>query len=232
MKFNTYSLIARALPAIISLVPFFILYYFFLSIMLGDFLEDLIALKIASNITLPIALFFLLMQINRLVSKGVFEKRIFKSGLNFPTTDILLHHNSNFSPEYTKKIHKRIKADFDITIPNSRSEIKNETLSRKCIKEAVGHIRIKVGKGILLLQHNAEYGFIRNFSGGNVISVIISAINIVVFSVLYPNKTALLISCVVFFLFLILLLFARKMIRSTGSSYAKILIQEYMAAPI
>jgi hypothetical protein len=229
MKFNPYILIARAFPAILSMIPFFVLYYFFLNPLAGDFLGELLALKITSAITLPLALFFLMMQLNRLISKGIFEKRIYKNGLTFPTTDFLLHLNSNFSSEYTKKIHNRIRADFGINIPNNIAESKNENLSRKYINEAVSHIRSKVGKGTLLGQHNAEYGFVRNFSGGNVVSAIISALNIIIFTVFYPNNIALTISCITLFLCLVFIVFARKMIRSVGRSYAKVLIQEYMA---
>lgn len=228
MKFDPYILIARAFPAILSMIPFFVLYFFLLNLIVGDFLGELLALKIASNITLPLALFFLMMQLNRLVSKGIFEKRIYKNGLNLPTTDFLLHLNSNFSSEYTKKIHKRIRTDFGINIPKRLAESKNETHSRKCINEAISHIRIKVGKGILLGQHNAEYGFVRNFSGGSVISAIVSALNIVIFTVLYPNNIALIISCITFFFYLAFVVFARKMIENAGRSYAKVLIQEYM----
>ena len=81
MKFNPYILIARAFPAILSMIPFFVLYYFFLNPLAGDFLGELLALKITSAITLPLALFFLMMQLNRLISKGIFEKRIYKNGL-------------------------------------------------------------------------------------------------------------------------------------------------------
>jgi len=229
MKLDSYSIIARAFPAILSLAPFIVLYYFLLRPIMGDFLGTLLAVKIASDVTLPLALFFLMIQLNRIVSKEIFEKRIFKDGLRFPTTNFLLHLNSHFSPEYTKKIHARIKSDFGISIPSTAAEIKDENHSRKCIAEAVSHIRSKVGKGTLLGQHNAEYGFIRNFSGGNVIATIMSVMNLVIFIWIYPDKIAFIISCIAFFLYLILTLFAKKMIESIGRSYAKILIQEYMA---
>lgn len=229
MKFNSYSLIARAFPAILTMPPFFILYYFLLRPIMGDFLGELLAIKIAADITLPIALFFLLIQLDRIISKEIYEKRIFRDGLNFPTTNFLLHLNSHYSPEYVEKIHTQIKSDFNINIPSKNAELQDEDHSRKCISEAVGQIRSKVGKGILLEQHNTEYGFIRNLSGGNFIAIGISILNIIIFIWVYPLNLALIISCIIFLAYLLLLLFAKKMIVSVGNSYAKILIQEYMA---
>ena len=229
MKLDSYSLIARAFPAILTMPPFFTLYYFLLRPLIGDFLGELFAIKIATDITLPIALFFLLMQINRIISKEVYERKIFNNGLNFPTTNFLLHFNSFHSPEYIKKIHYRIKSDFGINIPNKAAEIKDEDHSRKCIVEAISLIRSKVGKGVLVGQHNLEYGFIRNLSGGSIIAIGISVLNIIIFLWIYPHHTAFVISCVVSLAYLLVVSFSKKMIVSVGNSYAKVLIQEYMA---
>lgn len=229
MKFDKYDIFARVIPAILASLPFFTLHYFLLSPALGAFWGQLLGLKVASDVTFVFALLFLSMQLNRIVSKEVFEKRIYDDGLRFPTTDFLLHLHSFFSVDYTHKIHNQIKSDFDIDIPTRHSEIKDENKSRRLIREAMSHIRAKVGKGNLLGQHNLEYGFIRNFSGGNVVATTISILNMIIFKWIYPNNIALTVSSVSFFIYLILSLFAVKMIGIVGKSYAKVLIQEYMA---
>jgi len=229
MKLDSYNLIARAFPAVLSIPPFFILYYFLLRPLIGNFIGELLTIKITSDITLPIVLFFLLMQLNRIVSKEIFEKRIFKDGLYFPTTNFLLHLNSYYTPRYTKKIHAKIKSDFGIDIPSKIAEIQDSEYTRRSIVEAVSHIRIKVGKGFLLGQHNSEYGFVRNFSGGNIIATVVSLLNIIIFLWIYPVNLALLMSCITFSSYLILSLFGKKMIISMGNNYAKVLIQEYMS---
>ena len=112
MKFDIYSLTARVLPAFLSSVPFFLLNYFLLNPLMGDFWGELLALKIVSNITFSFALLFLLMQIDRIISKEFIEKNIYKNELYFPTTNFLLHLDKTFSSDFTRKIHQKIKKDF------------------------------------------------------------------------------------------------------------------------
>ncbi len=229
IKFDTYTLKARAIPAVLVSIPFFTLHYFLLSPTLGKFWSAVLGIKILTDITFTFALFFLLMHLNRIISKEVFEKILYKDGLNFPTTKMLLHKDSSFSDQYKKKIHEKIKSDFKIKIPSSEEEMKNERLSDQCIVEAISHIRRKVGTGILLGQHNEEYGFIRNLTGGSLFASLISLFNVIIFQWIYPDKTALSISEIAGGIYFILMLFSFCMIKSVGRSYVKVLIQEYMA---
>lgn len=229
MKFDSYTLKARAIPALLASIPFFSLHYFLLSPALGAFWGAVVGLKIASDLTFLSASFFLFMQVNRILSKEVFEKRMYDNGLNFPTTTMLLHTDFYFSGEYKRKIYQKIQSDFKIKIPSTEKEKKNEYRSRQVIAEAISHIRARIGKGTLLGQHNAEYGFIRNFTGGNLLAVVISILNLIIFSWAYPNPKAQMISWVMILVYSVLSLLSRWMIDSVGSSYAKILIQEYMA---
>ncbi len=229
MKFDYYDLVARAFPAFLSSVPFFIFHYFFLRPAIGEFWGQLLGLTIILDITFVSVLLFLLMQVTRIISKEVFEKTLYKDGLYFPTTNFLLHANSYFSAEYTNKIHQKVKSNFDISIPTYKEELVNEDLSRRHVNEAMTHIRAVVGKGRLVRNHNIEYGFIRNLSGGCLIAVVMSFINIIVFGFLYQNPAACNISIATFLIYLTLALFSKIMINSVGKSYAKVLIQEYMA---
>ena len=169
------------------------------------------------------------MQLNRLISKEFFEKKIFSNGLHFPTTNYLMHSDPRLSFEYTKKVHFKIKRDFEIEIPSMQDELKNGTNSRKIINEAVALIIKMVGNGTLVLQHNIEYGFIRNLIGGSVIATAISIININVFSWMVYNKIALIISCILAFFYLCLIVLSKWLITTFGNNYASVLIQEYMA---
>lgn len=229
MKFDTYTLKARITPAIIVSVPFFILHYFLLSPALGKFWSQVIGMKVTTDITFTLALFFLLMHLNRIVSKEVFERIMYDGGLNFPTTKILLHKNTAFSEQYKKKVHEKIFSDFKIRIFSQKEESKNENRSRQCIVETMSHIRRKVGKGILLGQHNEEYGFIRNLTGGSLVALIMSILNILTFLYIYPDRLALIVSGSAGGIYLFLTICSFWMIDSVGRSYAKILIQEYMA---
>jgi hypothetical protein len=229
MKFNRYIVFARLLPVILTSTPFFVLYYFLLRTTIGDFISELVRFQWISDVGFTLAVIFLLMQIGRFISKELFEKRMFSGGLNFPTTNYLLHSDPQFSADYTKKIHDKIYGDFQIFIPSFEEESVYELDSRKKIVEAMSLIRVRVGKGNLVNQHNLEYGFIRNLMGGAIVAFLMSVANIIVFEWISFNQTALVVSCFAAFIYLCLLISGKWLINSFASDYAKILIQEYMA---
>jgi len=228
MKFDRYFLVARGFPAIISAIPIFILYIFLLRPSIGAFLGELFSLQVASDITLSLALFFVLVEINRYVAKELFEKKVFNNYLDFPTTAFLLHHNGRFSEEYKKKVHGKIMSDYGITVPPAAEEASDPTRSRKIIDDAVGQVRAKVGTGRLTGQHNIEYGFRRNLAGGAVIAIVISVINIVIFGLVKHDRIPLWISVGVGCFYLLYCAMAKKLIVSAAEDYARVLIQEYL----
>ena len=228
MKIDEYDIKARILPGLLALIPFFILNYYLLHPILGAIWDSILNFKIITDITFLGAAFYLLTQVNRIISKEVFEKIKYASGLNFPTTQILLHNNNYYSPEYKKKIHGKIYSDFKIKIPTAENEKKNEIKSRQLITEAISHIRAIIGKGSLLGQHNTEYGFMRNFTGGNLVAFTASICNMVIFNWFYPNNIAFAISCFMAIIYLLLILISVQMINTVAGNYGTILIQEYM----
>lgn len=228
MKINSYTIIARLFPGIISVIPFFVLHFYFLRPSLGQFWGELLTLRVTSEITILAAFLFLFIQTSRYISKTLFEKIIFKNGLLLPSTNYLLYLDSHFSAEYTSLIRSKIKKDFKITLPSKQKEIEDDEKSRKRITEAVGHIRNKIGKGVLIGQHNAEYGFFRNLAGGAIIALIISIIDLSVF-ILSFNEIALWISAVMVMIYILIILFSKKLIIISGNDYAKKLIEEYMS---
>ena len=79
-------------------------------------------------------------------------------------------------------------------------------------------------------QHNAEYGFVRNLAGGAVIALVMALIDSVIFSLLLPNAIAIWVSVILAAVYIVIVVFAKKMIVSFGQDYGRILIQEYMLA--
>jgi hypothetical protein len=229
MKFDSYYIFARLIPGLFSAVPFYVLHFYLLNPFLGQFWSELLGLKVASDVTVTLALLLILIQLNRLISKNIFEVKLFDDGLSMPTTNYLLHLDTYYSQEYTIKIHEKIKDNFGIDIPSLRSEKKDIIKSKKIVSEAVSQIRVKVGKGRLTNQHNAEYGFFRNTAGGALLAMIISLVNILVFSYIYQNKTAVVISIILVCVYGLWLIFSKKMITVAGNNYARILVQEFMS---
>ncbi len=229
MKFNQYTLTARVLPAILVSLPFQVLYYFFISPMFGEFTDSVLQVKWIGDLSVSLALVVLLIQANRVVSKELFEKFLFKSGLELPSVSYLLHSNTYYTTDFTKSLHGKIKKDFGINIPTESEEALDDEKSRRCISEAVALIRIKAGNGKLIHQHNMEYGFIRNLVGGSTIATAMSLVNIFIFTALFPNDQAFIISLLLLWVYLIVVVLGKWLITKFSHSYAVVLIQEYLA---
>ena len=226
--FNKYNRIARIYPAVICSVPIFLLNYFFLRLYTADLLTSLEGVKWIGGITLSVALTFLLAQAGRFVGKELFEKIHFKDELYMPTTEFLLHSNNTYSPEHKNKVHTKILNDFGIQIYSYKQENQDNLSARRVIVESVSMIRGKVKKGRLLLQHNIEYGFIRNLVGGSLIALYISTANLYILGVLFPNRLGFYISLCITMIYLFFVVIGRYLMGKYGIRYAKILIQEYL----
>ena len=227
MKFDKYTRKARVYPSIIILLPFLIFNIYCDIEGLKDVFDNLLQVKIVGNITISVVLLFLLVQINRFLGKFLFEKYMFKSEIEMPTTLYMLFSNSEFSVEYKNKIREKINSDFNLTLPDLQNETDDILNSKKRIVEAIGLVRQKVKNGRLLLQHNIEYGFMRNLIGGALIGLIMSIIVIIYFFKLNNVLIAYVGMGLALFYFLLLLLH-RPIIKHLGNQYAKRLFQEYL----
>ncbi len=221
--FNKYTREARFFPTIISAIPILLFQYSFFNKEISDFLVFLGNIEIAGNITISIVVLYFVSQLNRFISKTFFEKE----EIYMPTTDFLLFQNSEYSKEYKKNIYEKLEKDFDIKLPSKLSQEEDELNSRKRISEAMSLARKKVGNGKLLLQHNIEYGFWRNLSGGSILAILFSGITAHL-SFAQDKNTIFAVSFILLSIFSIILIFNKFFIDRVGKLYARVLIQEYM----
>lgn len=227
MKFDKYTLKARIYPSIIILIPFLVFNLNCNIEGLKDVFDDLLKVKIVGNVSVSIVLLFLFVQINRFIGKFLFEKNLFKNESEMPTTNFMLYSNSEFSTEYKNKVRKQIQKDFQMTLPNQKEENDNLINTKKRIAEAIGLVRQKVKNGRLLLQHNIEYGFMRNLIGGSIFGLLMSVVIIIYFK----TSTTVYLSYLGYGLggfYLFLLVFHRQIIGYLGNQYARRLFQEYL----
>ncbi len=227
MKFDKYTRIARIYPTIISIIPLMILINSLLMDFKDEFLVNIIA-KLFLQLGLGIILIYLVAQFNRFIAKELFEKRYFKNELYFPTTNMLLLNDNNLSDNYKSKIRDKIKKDYGIALPSIEKELADNLKTRLEIKDAVGLIRVKTKNNPLLLQHNMEYGFIRNLIGGSPLGLISSLALFFYFNNVHQNKILLVISIILTFFYLIILLLSKFFSNRYGQLYAKKLFQEYL----
>ena len=221
--FSEYGRKARLFPALLSSFPFIVIKHFAIDPYVGSSTIGQLFSGIAGDVTIGIVLIYLLSQINRLVSKIFFENKT-----KFPSTIMLLPSNTSFSMNYRKKLEEKISTDFQLAVPTLSDENSDFGNTQIRIQEIVSLIINKVGKGKLLLQHNIEYGFMRNLIGGAVVSLIISIISMNMFHFAIYNKVAFNISLILSFCYLLPILFSKIILSHYSKEYARILFREYI----
>jgi len=229
MKFNIYAWKGRLFPTFISIIiPIMIFNHFFACEELGKFIGNVFDAKIISNITISMVLLYYLSEVGRFFGKHIFENIYFKDESKMPTTQLLMFKDKTYSEDYKNKIHSRIFNDFNIRLPTKTEEESDDNLVRRKIIETMSLIKNKLHNNSFLLQHNIEYGAMRNTIGGAILGVLFSIINIVFFSIYLKVNLAVYISIFTLFIYLMLILFSKTILTFYGNNYAKILYREYL----
>jgi hypothetical protein len=225
---NSYYLKARLFPTVLTSIPTIIIYNKFVAVIYREKLENLYtALPIITDVIFSGAIIFLLVQINRFLSKEIFQRLYLEDEINMPTTNLLLKSNNELETSIKQKIEDKIKTKFDITLLSSNEEIADVARARKLIGTTVSQIRNVLRENSLLLQHNIEYGFFRNLIGGSFLAFVISLI--ILFSshcagdISTRNLGIILTS--IYFMPIIL---SKVIIDRYGKYYAKILYEQFL----
>lgn len=229
MKFDKYALKARVMPTVITLyLPFFIFSYFFINDELAKFIGALAEWKIISSLSISGIFMVLLSEINRGISKAVFERAYFEDEVKMPTTNLLLLSDNTYTNQYKNKIREKIKKEFDIDLLSDDEEKLDQIHARKAIVEAVALIRTQLRENAFLLQHNIEYGFMRNLIGGASVGAVLSIINLVFFHDVETQALAFYLSATSLIIYVVLVLGGKQIARFYGGRYAKTLYQEFL----
>lgn len=220
---DNYQLRAKIFPSILSSIPALIFQYFFINIEVTNFLQFLGNLNFIGNITISMIIIYFISEGNRFIAKTKFEKE----EIYMPTTEFLLFSNSEYSPEYKRKIYEKIEKDFNIKLPTETEQKDAELNSRKRLAEGMSLARKRIGPGKLLLKHNIQYGFWRNLIGGTFFAIIFSILDMY-FAFIQSVKIIFILSAIFLIICFMLLIFNQYIIQKAGKFYARVLIQEYM----
>ncbi len=224
---NLYNRYARKYPTLLALGPFVAAGYFAaVSIPIESSTWSTL-LRVMFPIFSGTAGFYLLSQIIRSVAIGVFENSYFSSGLRMPSSIMMSDESHEFSADYKTKIKSKIRNDFGIDLGNL-SLSSTDDLTR--LRESIELVRARVKDGHLLLQHNWEYGFVRNFCGGSLVAVVLSLINVTIFGLILSIPGALLTNMIILGIYLIPVLVSRFAMYSYGRGYARVLFREYLTS--
>ena len=229
MKYDAYALKGRIAPAFFSIIiPIMVFNHFYVSEEFSKFVGGVFGVKLISNLTISGIFLYFLSEFARILGKNIFEKIYFKDERNMPTTNFLLFSDPTFSEHQKIKIREKMAADFGVILPTKEDENFDEVNSRMRIVEVMALVRKKLHGNKFLLQHNIEYGAMRNAIGGSIIGAMLSLAGIVFFSVYLPIELAVYINMITLSIYMLLILLSKIIIEFYGKNYAKILYREYL----
>ncbi len=225
---NKYFYRARLFPALITAIPMLIFINKVIAVKYATALKNIYdVLPLITHLGLSAAIIFLLVQINRIVAKEVFQRWYFRDELYMPTTNYLLMNSTYYPVAIKNKIRDKIADRFQIDLLNAIEEQQNHDNARKLIVAAVSQIRNTLRGNAMLLQHNIEYGFWRNLIGGSLFALFFSAL---IIGYGYQNDLSdqITIGLICFIVFLVPVVLSKMIIRFYGKYYAKILFEEFL----
>lgn len=220
--FDEYGIKARLFPALLCSLPFIAIKHYIVNHYIPEDVTRQFLAVAFEDISLTVVSTYLLAQVSRFVAKALFEKK-----KEFPTVLMLLPSSTLMSAEYRKKIGDKVTADFQLTLPDHADETQNIDNTKTRISEIVQLIINKVGPGKLLLQHNIEYGFMRNLIGGSLVCMFISIAAAVFLKVHLAEQTGFIVASSLTVIYLIPLLFSKPILRHYSNAYAPVLFREY-----
>ena len=221
---DRYDIEARYAPALVCSVPFLFFGFYFFSGLATEFWHSAFAVN-TGTISLSSAIFFVLVHFCRMVGK-IIEEKMYRDGLNFPTTTLLLDNSTNLSEDRKAKIIAKIKSSFGTNIKN-RTE--GSDSDRRLIHESVGQIRsLFYKKSPMLLQRNIQFGFAKNLLGGSILATLAAIIGLILSKVM-SNEQAAGVSLLLVSIYAALALFSYVLVRFTAKHYAHTLYDEFLS---
>lgn len=167
-SWDEYEIKARLVPTFLSVIPmahFAIL--FFGRTFWNELIDHIGWMPTAANISLSLIVMLALVQIQSGLAKSWIEESVFgKGGINFPTTDMLLYNGGLISKQRKEQLRQMISKSSGPVFSSEDDEMIDHQNARLQAREAVGHVRTKVGHGAMTIQYNIRYGFFRNLIAG------------------------------------------------------------------
>lgn len=229
MTNDAYYYRARLFPTVLTSIPLFVFIQQVITPLYAESLNKIfMALPLITGLGLFAAILFLSIQINRLIAKEVFQQFFFKEETKMPSTNFLLWNDNFFADETKLILHNKINNDFGILLLDKNSERQNETKARNIIVTAVSQIKNRLRGNTLLLQHNIEYGFIRNFIGGSLLAVVFSLV-ILVNGLITNDPSLRTTGLILLLIYLLPLLLSKTLVKRYGKYYAKVLLEQYLS---
>lgn len=225
---DEYEIKARYIPTFLSVIP---IAHFSIVFFGGTFWDELFTsiswMLIISNVSLSLIIMLALVQFQCSLGKIWIEQSVFgKGGERFPTTDMLLYGGGFISNQRKELLRHRISDISGYVLSTEEEERADPSNARMQAREAVGHIRAKVGHGVMTIQYNIRYGFFRNLIAG-IFWATIGGAGCSAMYFLDGRWKPMGLFILYTFIFLALYLFKRVLLERLAYSYADTLFNEY-----
>jgi len=225
---DEYEIKARYIPTFLSVIP---IVHFSIVFFGGNFWDELLEsiswMLVIANLSLSSIVMLALVQFQCSLGKVWIEESVFgKGGERFPTTDMLLYSGRLISKQRKEQLRCRISDITGYTFSTEEEEYADPSNARLQAREAVGHVRAKVGHGIMTIQYNIRYGFYRNLIAG-VVWATTGAIGCSIMYCLESRWKPMSLFIAYAIIFLALYLFKKPILERLAYSYADTLFNEY-----
>lgn len=226
--FDSYTIIARIFPSIITALPLIILWFYIRNISgLDDLVKYLNDIKYLGDIGIITVSIYLFALIIRQISLKYQDQYFENSG--FPTTYFLLFQNTEYTDEFKQQFRKKVKKLLNVNLPTKKMEKDDISKTKMRINEAIQQVIVVVGEKYLVKKHNIWYGFFRNLIGGTIIAILLSIVNIIIGILIIQNYQIIFVSIFLAVGFIVIYLFRKTLIIKSAEDYAKKLIAEFIS---
>lgn len=226
-KFNRYTLYARYIPGLITLLPITLIYFFvtrrYTEFRMGDYLRSTeFVWGLSGTFVLS---YFISMIIREL---GYFlEQRYFNSKQGLPTTYFMLYNNTKFPTQVKNHYGQKIRNDFQLVRLTAAQELTDSNEAIRILNMATKYISTRYQQHEQIRDANISYGFSRNLSGGLFISLPTSLIGIVIGWKL-TESSLIFWSGIASLVFLGIACFHKSWIRINAEKYAEKIFSLYL----
>lgn len=225
---DEYEIKARYIPTFLSVIPIvhFSIVFFGVAFW-GELFASISWMLVIANVSLSFIIMLTLSQFQSSLGKIWIEESVFgKGGERFPTTDMLLYGGGLNSKQRKEQLRHKISDISGCVFSTEEEEHADPSNARLQAREAVSHVRAKVGHGIMTIQYNIRYGFFRNLIAG-IAWAIIGGVGCAVMYFHDGRWKPMTLFIAYTLIFLALYLFKRVLLERLAYSYADTLFNEY-----
>lgn len=224
---DEYAIKAQMVPGVVAILPSLI---FIITVLIRQkLLHEGNARMLQSGfvVILLLIVLFLFARLSRILSIGIWEKRLFKEGLNFPTTQLLLKSDCHLDNQYKTNLVKQIEVDSGLAFYSKAKEQKDENMARRHIREAVKVVKAKTQSCIGTRRYLISYGMARNLQGALIIGIGSAIIIAVMSKIINGNWYWTIIEGSIGIIYAIPLFWSARIIKAEGFRYAEKMFEDY-----